>query len=236
MHTRTIDYTLGDVHYTGYLAVDETTDERRPGVLICHEGTGLDDNARDRADRLAAAGYVAFALDYYGEALPQSGDELMAFIGRLMQNPLETRAIAQAGLDVLLAQPQTDPERVAAIGFCFGGTMALELARGGANLRAVVGFHSGLATARPEDTANIKGSVLVCIGSDDQMINAAQREAFVAEMAATDVDWRLELYGGAVHSFTNPQAKMPGRAEYHEPSDRRSWRSMTDLFTEVFAR
>jgi dienelactone hydrolase len=160
---------------------------------------------------------------------------MMARLGPLMGDPDRTRALGRAGLDVLLAQPQTDPTRLAAIGYCFGGTMALELARAGTNLRAVVGFHSGLATAKPADAANITAKVLVCIGTEDPLIPAEQRTAFEAEMRAGNVDWRMNLYGGAAHSFTNPdasQAGIPGVA-YDQLTDERSWNAMLDLFREV---
>ena len=128
-----------------------------------------------------------------------------------------------------------DPARVAAIGYCFGGTMSLELARSGVDLKAAIGFHSSLGTARPEDAANITAKVLVCVGADDPMIPVEQRSAFEAEMRAGKVDWRMNLYGGAAHSFTNPNAGqmgMPG-IEYHQLTDERSWRAMLDLFAEV---
>ena len=127
--------------------------DRRPGVLVCHEGPGLDDHARTRAARIAdELGYVAFALDYHGGGTRITDrDEMMARIGTLRSDPPRVFAVGVAGLDILRAEPRTDPERLAAIGFCFGGTLALELARGGADLKAVVGFHSGLSTVHPED-------------------------------------------------------------------------------------
>ncbi len=161
----------------------------------------------------------------------------MGRLGPLMEDPLQTRALGQAGLDVLLGHERVDTSRVAAIGFCFGGTMALELARGGADLKAVVGFHSGLATTRPDDASAITGKVLVCIGTEDPLIPADQRQAFEAEMRAGGVDWEMNLYGGAAHSFTNPEAGgmgVPG-IEYHEPTARRSWAAMVDLFDETIA-
>jgi len=133
--------------------------------------------------------------------------------------------------------PRTDGHRLAAIGFCFGGTLALELARGGADLKAIVGFHSGLATPRPQDAGAIVGKVLVLIGADDPIIPPEQRSAFEDEMRAGGVDWQLHLYGGVQHSFTNPRANntgLPGIA-YHEPTDRRSWRAMRDLFDETLS-
>jgi dienelactone hydrolase len=137
----------------------------------------------------------------------------------------------------LLAQPNVDPNRIAAIGYCFGGTMALELARGGAPVHGVVGFHSGLATKDPADAKNIKGRVLVCIGADDPGIDPASRSAFEAEMRAAGVNWQMSLYGGVVHSFTNPEASKlgnPAFAAYNEQADMRSWSEMLTLFGEIF--
>jgi dienelactone hydrolase len=163
--------------------------------------------------------------------------EAFARLGELMPDPLRTRAVGLAGLDVLLAHEWIDPSRVAAIGYCYGGTMVLELARSGAALGAVVGFHAGLATTRPEDAGQIKGSVLVCLGADDPFCPPEQRRAFEEEMGATDIDWRVNLYGGAVHSFTDEGAGQNGidGTAYHRPTDERSWRAMLDLFDEKFA-
>ena len=210
----------------------------RPGVLVCHEGPGLDDHARDRAARIAdELGYVAFALDYHGGGKPISDrEQMMGRIGELRSDPARAFAVGTAGLDILRAEPRTDPARLAAIGFCFGGTLSLELARGGADLKAVVGFHSGLSTVHPEDARNITGKVLALIGADDPMVHAEERRAFEDEMRAGGVDWQLHVYGGAVHSFTNKAASpdtFPGIA-YHEATDRRSWQAMVDLFDEVF--
>jgi dienelactone hydrolase len=153
-----------------------------------------------------------------------------------MGRPDLTRKLGQAGLDILLANPRVDHSKVAAIGFCFGGTMSLELARGGADLAAVVGFHSGLGTAGPAAPGAVKAKVLVLIGVDDPLIPPEQRAAFEAEMNAAGADWRMNLYSNAAHSFTNKAADgtvMPG-IEYHAPTDARSWRAMLDTFEEVF--
>lgn len=229
-----IEYSLDGQRYVGFLAVPDGHDVR-PGVLVGHEGSGLDEHAKRRATRLAELGYVAFALDYHGDGEPVPFAEVRSRLAPLMAAPEITRARAKAGLDILLAQPRTDPARIAAIGFCFGGTMMLELARSGADVKAVVGFHSGLGTGRPEDARNITGSVLVCIGADDPMITAEQRAGFEAEMRAARVDWRMTVYGSAVHSFTNERADslgLPGIA-YHGLTDRRSWQAMVDLFDET---
>jgi dienelactone hydrolase len=150
--------------------------------------------------------------------------------------PERVRSIATAGLDVLLAQPRVDRTKIAAVGYCFGGALVLELARTGADLKAVVGFHPGLGIART-DSANIVGKLLMCVGADDPKIPVEHRAAFEAEMRAAGVDWRMNLYGGALHSFTNPHAGLfpqPGAA-YDQATDERSWRAMLDLFDEVFA-
>jgi dienelactone hydrolase len=236
--TRMITYEADGRTMIGTLAVPDGSG-RAPGVLVCHEGPGLDDHARAVAARLAAEyGYVAFALDYHGggERLTER-DEMMTRIGELRSDPRRARALGEAGLDILRAEPRTDPGRLAAIGYCFGGTLAFELARGGADLQAVVGFHAGLGTARPEDARNIRGKVLALIGADDPIVPPEQRRAFEEEMTAGGVDWVLTVYGGAQHSFTHPGADsidMPG-IRYHEPTDRRSWQAMVDLFDEAFS-
>jgi dienelactone hydrolase len=235
--TRDITYEADGRTMVGTLALPDGNDGR-PGVLVCHEGPGLDDHARSRATRLAdELGYVAFALDYHGDGKPISDrDEMMARLGALRSEPERARTIGTAGLDILRAEPRTDSGRLAAIGYCFGGTLSLELARGGADLKAVVGFHSGLSTVRAEDARNITSKVLALIGADDPIVNNDERRAFEEEMRAGGVDWQLVVYGGAVHSFTNPRAShvdIPGIA-YDEATDRRSWQAMLDLFDEVF--
>jgi dienelactone hydrolase len=234
VHTADIEYHVDDVRLLGHVAVDDERPGRRPAVLVAHEGPGLDEHAKRRAERLAGLGYVAFALDYHGDGKPLPRDEMVARLGALMGDTDRIRRLGRAGLDVLLAQEQTDPDRVAAIGFCFGGTLVLELARSGADLKAVVGFHSGLGTKAPADARNIVGSVLACIGADDPLVPVEQRHAFEEEMRAGEVDWQLQLYGGAVHSFTNERADqfgMPGVA-YDRRTDERSWRAMLELFDE----
>jgi dienelactone hydrolase len=211
---------------------------KRQAVLVCHEGPGQDDTARAYARRLAELGYVAFALDYNGGGKPLTDhDQMMARIMELMGVPERIVALGKAGLDILLAQPEADAARVAAIGFCFGGTMSFQLARAGVPLKAAVGFHAGLATQAPAKEGVLTAKILALIGADDPIIPPAQRDSFVAEMTAAKADWQLVLYGGVQHSFTNPAAQLvnlPGIA-YDAPTERRSWRAMRDLFEEVFA-
>jgi dienelactone hydrolase len=236
MRIEDIEYTVGGNRMVGHLAIDDERAGTRPGVLVCHEGPGLDVHAKGRAERLAGLGYAAFALDYHGEGKPLPRDEMMPRLGALRDDPDGIQELGRAGLAVLLDQTEVDPSRVAAIGYCFGGTVALELARGGTDLAAVVGFHSGLATSRPARAGEVKASVLVCIGADDPMVPLEQRGAFEEEMRAAGVDWRMNLYGGAVHSFTNPNAEVSGfpGVAYHQPTDERSWRAMLDFFDERF--
>ena len=193
MQTSEIEYQADGMRAVGYLAMPDG-DDTRPGVLVCHEGPGMDDHAKGRARRIAEElGYVAFCLDYIGDGKRLADlQETMGRLGPLMKDPLKIRALGQAGLDILTSQERVDTSRLAAIGYCFGGTMALELARGGADLKAVVGFHSGLATARPDDASAITGTVLVCIGVDDPLVPSEQRTAFEEEMRAGGVDWRHE--------------------------------------------
>jgi dienelactone hydrolase len=235
VHIDDIEYFCNDLRLVGQIAVDDGREGKRPAVLVSHEGNGLGDHTKNVARKLAELGYVAFALDYYGDGKPLPPEEIMPRFSELAGDPLRTREIGRAGLDVLLANEYADHGRVAAIGYCFGGTMSLELARGGADIHAVVGFHAGLSTNRPDDAANIKGSVLVCIGTEDPLIPPDQRRAFEEEMRAGGVDWRMNLYGGAVHSFTNPAADGSNPAiKYEANADARSWRAMLDLFTEKF--
>jgi dienelactone hydrolase len=236
MHSEDIEYFIDGVRYLGHLAVPDG-DDRRPAVLVCHEGPGMTDHPRQRARRLAdELGYVAFALDYWGDGSPLPADDVMPRLGALMADQPTTRGRARAGLELLLAHPRADASRVGAIGYCFGGTMALELGRDGADVHAIVGFHSGLANATPADTEHITGKVLVCIGVDDPIIPPSQRAAFEEDMNAAGVDWQMILYSNAGHSFTNRLADGSRAGfQYHEPSDLRSWRAMVDFFGEVFA-
>jgi dienelactone hydrolase len=233
--TRDVEYDADGARMVGRLALPDA-EGVRPAVLIAHEGPGLDRHQKERASRFAELGYVAFALDYHGGArVLADRDEMMTRIAVLSNDPDRTRALAGAGLEVLLREPTADASKVAAVGYCFGGTVVLELARGGADVKAVVGFHPGLGTVRPEDARNITGKVLVCVGSEDPFIPVEQRLAFEVEMRAAGVDWRMNLYGGAEHSFTHPWAELvelPG-IKYDQLSDQRSWRAMVDFFDEV---
>lgn len=236
MKTKDIEYHADGARLVGYLAVDDSHVGKRPGVLVAPEGGGLVDLTKSIARRLAEAGYVAFAMDYYGDGKPLTDrNELMPRINAFMAEPSTIRARAAAGLAVLAGQAECDAGKLAATGYCFGGTAVLELARSGAELRAVVGFHSGLGTTRPAEPGAIRAKVLTCIGALDPIIPAEQRQAFEKEMTHAGVDWQMNVYGGAGHSFTNPDVGalgMPG-FEYHEQTDHRSWAAMLELFNET---
>jgi dienelactone hydrolase len=232
------EYHADGLHMQGHLAFDAARQGTRPGILVFPEAFGLGPHAKSAAERLATLGYVALACDLHGERyLTPKLDEARGLLATIRADPARIRARAGGALDALLSRPEVDAARVAAIGFCFGGTMALELGRGGAALGAIVGFHSGLATVAPQDARNIRAKILVCIGADDPGIDAAQRAAFEAEMREGGVNWQMSLYGGVKHSFTNPEADkvgMPEFAAYDEQADRRSWAEMLALFHEVF--
>jgi dienelactone hydrolase len=237
MSTRDLTYQADGLSMNSQLFFDPASG-KRPGVLVFPEAFGLGEHAIERAERLARLGYVALASDLHGHRQTVfDREKITSLLGELRGNPARIRARAQGAMDALCACPEVDTQRIAAIGFCFGGTMALELARGGAPLLAAVGFHSGLAAAAPQDARNIRGRVLVCIGADDPLIPPQQRVDFEAEMRAGNVDWQMSLYGGVVHSFTNPAADRMNRPEslrYDAKADASSWRQMRELFDEVF--
>lgn len=231
-----VEYRHGGQVYRGYLAFNDAFSERRPGVLVCHEWWGCNDYARERASKLAALGYVAFALDMYGDGRTTSDPAAAGqWAGALFSNP-GAGAIAGAGFDVLRSHPRVDGEHLAAIGYCMGGTVALELARTGAPLDAVVTFHtSNLAANDRASNRNISGSLLICHGADDTFVTREQMDDFHAQMREAGVDYQFVSYAGAVHSFTNPGADafgIPGVA-YQAKADARSWEHMQRLFAET---
>jgi dienelactone hydrolase len=212
--------------------------EKGPGILVFPEAFGLGEHAMGRAERLAELGFVALACDLHGEgAVHEDLETVKRLFGALMAEPARIRARAKGGLDALLTRPEVDPDRIVAIGYCFGGTMALELARAGDPIAAAVGFHCGLASHNPDPVTAISPRILVCIGADDPGIDAAQRQAFEEEMRRVGADWQMHLYGGVVHSFTNPAADARGTPQfsrYDAKADARSWSAMIALFEEMF--
>ena len=235
MELQPIHYEAGGQGFTGYLA-DGSNGGSVPGVLVIHEGGGLADHTREVAARLAGLGHVAFAMDLFGE--PGAPIERLREIVQAMRaDHGMARARCRAALEVVRSRPGTDRARLAAIGYCFGGAAAIELARDGADLACVVGFHSGFITAPPpEDDKAIRGKVLICQGAADPVVTAALRDDFAARMEAAGVDWQMHVYGGVGHSFTNRAINswnLPGFA-YDEVADRRSWAAMLNLFEEAW--
>jgi dienelactone hydrolase len=238
MITRDIEYRDGAERMLGFLAHEEGAAAKRPGVLVVHEGLGLNDFAMERARMVAKLGYVALAADMFGERRQAKDlEEARTLIGALRSEPLKVRKRAAAALDVLSRLPQVDAERLGAIGFCFGGTTVLEMARGGADLKAVISFHGVLTTAAPAAAAAVKARILVCTGADDPLVPADQVTTFEGEMRAAKVaDWQVVSFGNTLHGFTNPSAdgSIMASALYNEHADRRSWAAMKSLFEEAF--
>jgi len=233
-----VEYKQGDTVLEGYLVYDDSFRSQRPGVLVIHDWLGVGPYVRARTQQLASMGYVAFAPDIYGKGVrPMNDKEAAAAASQYKNDRTLLRLRANAGLDILRNQPQVDPARLAAIGYCFGGTTALELARSGANIAAVISFHGGLDTPTPADARNIRGKVLALHGADDPFVPPAQVKAFEDEMRQAGVDWQLVVYGGAVHAFTVPGAgndKAKGAA-YDRKADKRSFEAMQIFLREVFS-
>jgi len=235
MPSSKFEYQAGDLAAVGHLAVPSS-----PGphgaVLVCHEGPGQDDHVRGRADRIAdELGFVALALDYHGGAAILGPDAYLARLLELRDDYEQLLTVARAGLEALVGQPSVDTGRIAAIGYCFGGTMALELARAGADLRATVGLHSGLEMSEAGSSSSISGRVLVAVGDADPLIPQEHVDAFRDDMSASGVDCTVEIYPGAGHSFTNAAADawgVPGIA-YDEAADLASWDSMAAFLRDT---
>jgi dienelactone hydrolase len=236
MLTRDVDYRCDEVNLRGYLAFEDHAGPR-PGVLVFHEGLGLVEFAMERARRLAGLGYVALAADMFGDRRqPSNLQEIATTVGGLRAEPEKLRARGRAALATLAALPQVDATKMAAIGFCFGGSVVLELARDGADLKAVVSFHGVLGTKLPAQPGRVKASVLVCTGAEDPLAPPEQVADFEDEMRVGGVsDWQVIAYGNTLHGFTNPAAdgSMMRTALYNAQADRRSWASMRSLFNEV---
>jgi len=232
-----IQYRQGDTNLKGLLVYDQAISGPRPGVVVFPEWWGVTDYPKKRAEQLAELGYVAFAADMYGDGATTNDPNDAGKRMTAVRSDLDLmRARAQAALDVLSKDPHVDPKRIAAIGYCFGGTVALELARSGADIVGVVAFHAGLDTSRPQDASNIKGQVLVCTGGEDSFVPPAMVQAFEDEMRQGGVKWQVNVYGGAHHAFTNSEADshhIPNIA-YNAQADRLSWAAMKAFFDEIF--
>jgi dienelactone hydrolase len=238
VQSKDVKYKVGDTEYVGFVAYDDASKDKRPGILIAPEWVGVNDYARGRAKQLAGLGYVAFVFDPYGGGKNAADAKQSAEWSTALKNDRpELRKRINAGLATLRQQDLVDGKKVAAIGYCFGGTTVLELARGGADVLGVVSFHGGLSTTMPAKPGEVTAKVLVCHGALDPFVPPEEVAKFEQEMGEAKVDWQLVKYADAVHSFTNPDASKRATqgVAYNEPADRRSWAAMRQFFGELFA-
>ncbi len=227
IQTQYVDYQLGDTSLSGYLAYDDSVEGRRPGVLLMHSRSGLGEGPLEDARMIAQMGYVVFAADMFG-VLPQTVPEMQALTELFRGDRPLMRARAQAGLDVLSANPMVDASRLSVIGYCFGGTVAVELAESGAPLVGVIPVHGSFRGFDPEAANNIQGRVLILHGAEDETAPLEEVNKLIADLRAAEVDWQLELYSGATHGFTNPENPSEERA------DREYKAAIERFFVEIF--
>jgi dienelactone hydrolase len=234
--TKTVDYAANGAAMEGYVAYDTAKKGPRPGILIVHDWMGLGKFSTDKADELAKQGYVAFAVDIYGKGVrAKNTDEAAKLATKFKDDRNLLRARVKAAFDKLAAMPEVDAKRIVVMGYCFGGTTALELARSGAPVAGTVSFHGGLGTPTPQDAKKINGRVLVLHGADDPFVPPAEVEAFKDEMKKANVKMDFVAYPGSVHSFTNPAAGSDNSkgAAYNADADRQSWAAFQKFLGEV---
>jgi dienelactone hydrolase len=235
---KTVEYTAQGVTLKGYLAYDSSIKGKRPGVLVVHEWWGLNDYARKRARMLAELGYTALAVDMYGEGKQAAHpDDAGKFSSEVMKNFDMAKARFLAGEDLLKKEPTVDPDRVAAIGYCFGGGVVLNMARQGTDLKGIVSFHGMLMPVKPAEPGMVKAKILVLHGADDKFTTPEQIQAFKDEMTKAGADYKFIAYPGAVHSFTNPEATAYGKKfniplAYNKKADKESWDEMKKFLAE----
>ena len=237
--TKSVEYQDDDVTLEGFVAWDsEKADEDSPGVLVVHQWMGLTDYEKGRCQQLAEMGYVAFAVDIYGKGVRPQDMQSAGQQATIYKSDRQLfRRRLYLGLQQLRAQSGVDKDRIAAIGYCFGGTGVLELARSGAEVQGCISFHGGLDSPTPEDGKNISAKLLICHGADDPFVAREDIDACLKEFNEAQVNWQMNYYSGAVHSFTQPQAGDDNSrgAAYNEQADKRSWEAMKQFFDEIFA-
>ena len=239
---KAVDYSAQGVVMKGYLAYDESITGKRPGVLVVHEWWGLNDYARKRARMLAELGYTALAVDMYGDGKQaMHPDDAKAFSSELMKNFDVGKARFVAAMEFLKQQASVDPSRIAAIGYCMGGGIVLNMARQSVELKGVASFHGSLTAVKPAQPGVIKAKILVLNGGADKFITPEQIEAFKQEMKAAGADFQFISYPGALHSFTNPEATELGKkfdmpVAYNAKADKESWDEMKNFLSTIFKK
>ena len=237
---KTVEYSAQGVVMKSYLAYDENVQGRRPGVLVLPEWWGLNDYVRMRARMLAELGYAALAVDMYGEGkVGMHPDDARKFSSELMKNFDDAKTRFMAAMDFLKQQPTVDPTRIAAIGYCFGGGVVLNMARQGVDLKGVASFHGILTPIKPAQPGSVKAKVLVLNGADDKFTTPEQIEAFKKEMENAGAGFKFISYPGAVHSFTNPEATELGKKfgmpiAYNSNADKKSWDELKEFLKTIF--
>lgn len=233
-----VAYDIGKTKFEGVLVHDDASKSPKPGLVLVPNWLGINDANLKQAALIAARGYSVFVADLYGkEARPKSQEEAGKAAGAVKGDRKLMRERMNKALEVLKANAKTanvDVNKLGAIGFCFGGTAILELARSGAKVAGVVSFHGGLDTTLPADAKSLRAKVLVLHGADDPNVPAKDVDAFEAEMRAAKADWQLIAYGNSVHSFTDVDAKMPGKSEYNPLTTQRAYDAMDRFFAEIF--
>lgn len=235
-----VEYTTNGTAIKGYLAYDDAIKVKRPGILVVHEWWGLNDYSKKRARMLAELGYTALAVDMYGEG-KQARDvnEAMKLSSGVMKNFNAARSRFLDAMELLKKQPSVDPDRIAAIGYCFGGGVVLNMARQGVDLKGIVSFHGGLNAVKPAEPGKIKAKILVLNGDADKFTTAEMLEAFRKEMTEAKADFRIINYPGAMHSFTNPDSTATGKkynlpVAYNADADKKSWDDMEKFLDMIF--
>ncbi len=237
VQSKTVPYTIGQSSYEGFLAWDDSIEGKRPGILVVHEWWGLNEYARSRAKQLAALGYVAFAVDMYGKGKVTAHPEKAGEWAKMTtSNVDEWIGKALEGLKILQEDPKVDPDRLAAIGYCFGGATVMQLVYGGAPVKGVVSFHGSLPLPKKNQSIHNTVKVLIAHGDADPFLTSDHIRQFQAALDTAGIDWQMVLYSGAQHGFTNPSANQYGvkGVQYHQQADQRSWTHMKQFLKELF--
>jgi dienelactone hydrolase len=235
--TKTVSYQHGGENLEGFLAYDDAVRGKRPAILVVHEWWGLNEYARGRAEQLAGMGYVAFALDMYGKGkVTKHPSQAGQWMKQVRSNVYQWRQRALAGLQVLKKDPRTDVSRIAAIGYCFGGATVQQLAYSGADIKGVVSFHGSLMLPVSVQINRVRAKILICHGAADPFVKRGEIEDYISAMDSSGLDYQIAIYGGAKHSFTNPEADKAGMdaLKYSKSADQRSWEDMKVFFAEIF--